>query len=459
LNIGDSIKYNSFTILGAARSGIAAAKLLKDKGYRVFLSESKNIRELKSEDIQTIRDLGIESEFGGHSNRVYDSDALIISPGIPQSAKIIEDAEARHKPILSEIEAAYWFCRGKMIAVTGTNGKTTTTTLIGRLLNEGGKRAYICGNIGVAFSSVVTEITESDVAVLEVSSFQLDNIKKFRPDVAVLLNITPDHLDRYDNTFEKYILSKMRVSENQTGGDSLIFNYDDPVIKENLPALNRRIKLIPFSIYHDLSVQYETSAFLHNGTLFWSNEGSVNPVIRPDELIIKGEHNIYNSLASILAARIAGIQLESIADSLKRFEGVEHRLEFVRELNGIKFYNDSKATNVNSVWFAIRGFTQPIVLMLGGRDKGNDYKEILNEVRKFVKTIIAFGESRNKVHEFFKYERPVVVAVNLQQAVKEAFAAADSGDIVLLSPACASFDEFENYEHRGREFKRRVNEL
>jgi UDP-N-acetylmuramoylalanine--D-glutamate ligase len=451
-------RYKSFSIIGAARSGIAAAKLLKKKGYNVLLSESKNIDTISDEIVNTLNRLGIESEFGGHSEHIYENDAIVISPGVPQDSELVAKAIADKKDILSEIEIASWFCKGKIIAVTGTNGKTTTTTLIGKIFEDAGYPAFVCGNIGKAFSEVADEIDEDGFAVVEVSSFQLDNIKAFKPDTAVLLNITPDHLDRYNNSFDKYIHSKLRIVENQNGHDSFVYNYDDPVIKGNL-KIKINSQQIPFSVIDDPNGKFKIGAYNRNDEIIFFGNGTKEKIMDTAELKIKGEHNVYNVLSAVLAAKIYGISTNSIRKTLKSFEGVEHRLEFVRELNGIKFYNDSKATNVNSVYYAIRGFTEPIILMLGGRDKGNDYKLIENDVRKSVQSIIAFGESRNKIHDFFKNIVPVKVTVDLLDAVKSALSAAKRNYVVLFSPACASFDAFENYEHRGREFKRLVNEL
>jgi len=450
--------YKSFSVIGAARSGLAAAKLLKKKGFKVLLSESKNIQEVSREVLDLLERLKIDSEFGGHTDKIYNNDALVISPGVLQDSELVTRALSDKKDILSEIEIASWFCKGKIIAVTGTNGKTTTTTLVGKIFEDAGYPAFVCGNIGKAFSEVADDIGDDGFAVVEVSSFQLDNIKSFKPDAAILLNITPDHLDRYNNSFDKYIHSKLRIVENQNGNDSFIYNYDDPVIKSNL-KIKVNSQQIPFSVLDDPKGKFKIGAYKQNDEIIFFGNGVKEKIINTSELSIKGEHNEYNVLSAVLAAKIYGIPTDSIRKTLKSFQGVEHRLEFVRELNGIKFYNDSKATNVNSVFYAIRSFTDPVVLMLGGRDKGNDYKLIENEVRKSVKSIIAFGESRNKIYEFFKNTVPVKIADTLSDAVQKAFSAAKRNYVVLFSPACASFDEFESYEHRGREFKHFVNEL
>ena len=454
----DFKSYHSFSIIGAARSGVAAAKLLKKKGYKVLLSDSGAADKVKKDLLQEIKDNRIDFESGIHSEKVYECDVIVVSPGVPQKSAVIQEALKRGIQVVSEVEAASWFCKGKIIAITGTNGKTTTTTLTGELFKDAGFKTFVCGNIGVAFSDVVDEIDEESVAVLETSSFQLDNIKNFKPYVSVLLNITPDHLDRYDHNFNNYIKSKLKIIEKQDENDFFVYNYDDDVIKQ---SMNDRIKpkLIPFSIKKDLSKEFETAAYLHENQLIYFYYMGKENIIDARKLIIKGKHNIYNSLASVIAAKIFSIKREYITETLLNFKGVEHRLEFVKEINGVKFYNDSKATNVNSVWYALQGFSEPIILILGGRDKGNDYSEIENEVKQNVKHIIAIGESRDKVYNFFAGKLPVTIADDMEDAVKKCYANADKGNIVLLSPACASFDMFDNYEHRGEVFKQIVNSL
>lgn len=452
------LKYNSFSIIGAARSGVAAAKLLKLNGYKVFLSDSSPEEKINKDFIKEIKDNGIEHEFGKHSEKVFDCDCIIVSPGVPQDSEVIQKALSMDKDVVSEIEAASWFCKGKVISVTGTNGKTTTTTLTGEIFNDAGVNAYACGNIGLAFSDVAEKINESDVAVVETSSFQLDNIKNFKPYVSVLMNITPDHLDRYENSYQNYIDSKLRVFENQDKNDYFVFNYDDELIRRSVRD-KVKAKMMPFSIKEDISAKYDAGAFLKEGIIVYFYYLGQENIIDSKKLIIKGPHNIYNALASVISAKIFNIKREYIEKTLSEFKGVEHRVEFVRELNGVKFYNDSKATNVNSVWYALQGFSEPIVLILGGKDKGNDYAEIEQEVKKFVKHIIAIGSSKDKVNEYFKDIVPVTLADSFEEAVKKAYSKAEKNNVVILSPACASFDMFDNYEHRGREFKRIVNEL
>lgn len=454
----EKLKYKSFSVIGAARSGVAAAKLLKINGYKVFLSDTSPEEKINKDFIKEIKENEIEHEFGKHSEKVFESDCIIVSPGIPQNSEVIQKALILDIDVISEIEAASWFCNGKVISVTGTNGKTTTTTLTGEIFNDAGVKAFACGNIGLAFSEVAEKIGENDAAIVETSSFQLDNIKHFKPYVSVLMNITPDHLDRYENSYQNYIDSKLRVFENQDENDYFVFNYDDKIIRQNIRD-KVKAKMMPFSIKEDISALYDAGAFLKEGAIIYFYYLGQENIIDIKKLIIKGPHNIYNALASVISAKIFNIKKEYIEKTLTEFKGVEHRVEFVRDFNGVKFYNDSKATNVNSVWYALQGFSEPIVLILGGKDKGNDYSEIENEVKKYVKHIIAIGSSKEKVNGYFKDIIPVTLADGFEEAVKLAYSNAETNNVVLLSPACASFDMFDSYEHRGREFKRIVNEL
>lgn len=452
------IKYKSYTVIGAARSGVAAAKLLKSKGYAVFLSDINSKDKIKAEFVEEISESGIDAEFGKHSDKVYKSDVIVVSPGVPQNSEVIAKSLSLGKKIISELELASWFCKGKIIAITGTNGKTTTTTMIGKIFEDAGHKAFVCGNIGTAFSDVVDKIGQNDIAVVETSSFQLDNIDTFKPYISILLNITPDHLDRYEKSLSNYILSKLRVTENQDKKDYLVYDYDDEVLRNSVKD-KIKAKQIPFSTKYALFSNFDTGAYWSNGEIvYFSNSGQEN-IINTKKLIIKGQHNIYNTMASVITAKIFDIKKSYIEKTLSEFKGVEHRLEFVRELNGVKFYNDSKATNVNSVWYAIQGFSEPIILILGGRDKGNNYADIEKEVKRYVRHIIALGESKQKVYDFFNGKVPVTIAHSLEDAVMKAYSNSQKNNIVLLSPACASFDMFENYEHRGKEFKRIVNQL
>ena len=453
-------KYRSFSVIGAARSGVAAAKLLKKKGFKVLLSDSNPEEKVNKNLLAEIRAKDINTEFGGHSPKVFESDALIVSPGVPQNSAVIQTALSKGMEVFSEIEIASWYCKGKIIAITGTNGKTTTTTLIGDIFKDAGFETFVCGNIGTAFSEFADEMTKDSIAVLEVSSFQLDNIKYFNPLIAIILNITPDHLDRYGNSFGEYAASKMRIAENQDANGHIVFNYDDETLK-NLVLNGNGVSALKsaFSMNGKVAENIGSGAYLKDESLTYFYNGGIEKVIDKNNLQIKGPHNIYNSLAAIIPAKLFDIPNESLEKSLSAFRAVEHRLEFVRDINGIKFYNDSKATNVNAVWYALQGFDAPIVLILGGKDKGNDYREIKDLVEKNVKHIVAIGESKEKVVNFFEGIVRVTRAESMEDAVNKAAGEARKGDIVLLSPACASFDMFDNYEHRGREFKRIVNAL
>jgi len=448
------IKGKRVSVIGGARSGFAVAKLLKGLGANVFMSDIKEPGEIKHVNFTTaeLDGLGIEYEFGKHSERVFDCDFIVISPGVPSNSEVIRKALGLGINVFSEIEVASWFCKAPIVAVTGTNGKTTTTSLIGHIFRNAGIRTIVAGNIGTPFSDFVLSADEKSIVVLEVSSFQLDHIESFRPKVSVLLNITPDHLDRY-GSFGDYILSKFRIFKNQKGDDFAVYNYDDEIVQPYVESLD--LVKLPFSVSERLSC----GAFVDDGYLVLKFKNKEERILKMGELKIRGIHNVYNSLAAALAARAMEVRDEIIRESLKSFEGVPHRLEFVREINGVKFINDSKATNVNSLWYALESFDEPIILIAGGRDKGNDYSKVYDLVKRKVKTIIAIGESRDKIYNEFKDLTNVIKVDSMEEAVKRAYMEARPGDVVLLSPACASFDMFEDFEHRGEVFKKLVNEL
>jgi UDP-N-acetylmuramoylalanine--D-glutamate ligase len=382
---------------------------------------------------------------------------MVVSPGVPQKSEVIQTALNRGIEVVSEVEAASWFSKGRVIAVSGTNGKTTTTTLIGEIFKDAGFNTFVCGNIGTAFSEIADKTNDDSIVVLETSSFQLDNIKNFKPFVSVMLNITPDHLDRYDS-FDKYTESKMKITENQDSSDYFVFNFDDELVRKSVET-NVKAKQSAFSLGNDIRKKFDTGAYVDNFDLIYFYYMGEESIIDTQKLVIKGQHNVYNTMASVISAKIFGIEKEFIKKTIENFKGVEHRLEFVRDINGIKFYNDSKATNVNSVWYALQGFSEKLILILGGKDKGNDYSQIEKEVKEHVKHIIAIGESKQKVYSYFKEIVPTTLAADMDDAVNKAAANARKNDVVLLSPACASFDMFTNYEHRGTEFKKIVNSL
>lgn len=440
------------SVLGAARSGIAVARLLASQGGQVLLSDSGAAERFR-EELQALSPLGIAVETGGHTDRVFDCSFIVLSPGIPEQAPVVKEAIKRRIPIVSEMEAASWFCHAPMIGVTGSNGKTTTTTLIGRILGDAKKKHVVAGNIGTAFSSVVLDVAETDLAVLEVSSFQLDHCESFRPWISVILNITEDHMDRYNHSMEQYAASKSRIFANQGKDDILISSADDPwTVKAVSAAACRKLT---FSAQR----RVDEGAYVDNGMLVTALEGTRTEIIPLQELSLKGTHNAYNAMASTLVGQLSGVSVASIRATLRNFKGVEHRLEFVREHKGIRYFNDSKATNVDSVWYALQAFQEPIVLLLGGRDKGNDYSRLTDLIRTHVKSIVAIGESAATVEQAFRGATTVVRASSMKEAVESAAGLAAAGDVVLLSPACASFDWFENYEHRGRVFKELVSQL
>ncbi|MBI1803263.1 MAG: UDP-N-acetylmuramoyl-L-alanine--D-glutamate ligase [Ignavibacteriae bacterium] len=441
------------TVIGAARSGVAVAELLKANGARVFVSDSGSGEKL-APSISSLESAGVEFELGQHTERALNSDLIVVSPGVPSTIPIVKEAQRRGIHIVSELEIASWFCPAPIIAITGTNGKTTTTALVGRMLHDAKKKHVVGGNIGTAFSSLVNELDGDSIAVLEVSSFQLEQIEHFHPAVSVILNITPDHLDRYQGSMEQYVAAKCRVFENQGPDDVLIYNYDD---KETQRAVERAtaVKQLAFGVDR----RFDEGAFIEEGKLVTVIDERRSEIVETEQISIRGIHNLYNSMAATLAVQSMGVGVPSIRATLRNFKGVEHRLEFVREVNGVKYVNDSKATNVDAVWYALQSFAEPIVLLLGGRDKGNDYSKLDELVRKHAKAIVAIGESAEKVVGAFSGVKPIEKASSMEEAVLVASELATAGDVVLLSPACASFDWFENYEHRGKVFKQIVHAL
>ena len=440
------------TVLGAARSGVAVARLLISRRAKVFLSDVLPETKLR-ESLELLRSVGVVVEVGGHTDRVFDCSVMVLSPGVPSNAQVVLDALKRNIRVVSELEVASWFCKAPVVAVTGSNGKTTTTTLIGRILGDAKKKHVLAGNIGTAFSSVVLDVAETDLAVLEVSSFQLDHCESFRPWISVILNITEDHMDRYNHSMNEYAASKARVFMNQQPEDILISSADDPWTVKTVR--NAACRKLTFSLQQLPS----EGAGVDRGMLVTTIEGKRTEILPIDELSIKGMHNVYNAMTSTLVGQLAEISVPSIRATLRNFKGVEHRLEFVRERGGVRFINDSKATNVDSVWYALQAFREPIVLLMGGRDKGNDYARLKELVKNRVKSIVAIGESAGTVEQAFRSVTTVVRASSMEEAVRHAAKLAVPGDVVLLSPACASFDWFENYEQRGRVFKELVSKL
>ena len=431
---------------------MGAAVLAKVKGMDVWLSDMGTIAQ-KYKD--TLQENGIDWEEGHHTeSKILDADEIVKSPGIPLTAPIIVKAQSKNIPIISEIEFAGRYTDAKMVCITGSNGKTTTTMLTYHILKNAGVNVGLAGNVDKSLALQVAK-EHHDVYVVELSSFQLDNMYEFKANVAVLLNITPDHLDRYDHKMENYAAAKFRIMRNQTKDDAFIYWQDDPIIAAQLRQVETEARLFPFSARKTP----DSAAFMHDGRLAFNVEGD-SWEISADELSLHGLHNIYNSMAAGISASLLDIRKDDIRKSLMDFEAVEHRLEYVRTLRGVRYINDSKATNVNSTWYALESMKSKVVLVLGGKDKGNDYSEIEDFVRDKVKAIVCLGVDNRKLHDFFHDKVAVMEdAGSMAECVAKCEALASEGDTVLLSPCCASFDLFKSYEDRGKQFKECVNEL
>lgn len=440
-------------ILGAGESGIGAALLAKQKGYDVFVSDGSKIKEVYKDEL--IRG-NIDYEEERHTEeKILGSGEVVKSPGIPEKNELVKKIRAKGISIVSEIEFAFRY-KGdsKIIAVTGSNGKTTTTALIFHLCKQAGLDCAMVGNIGYSFARQVA-VESKPLYVAEISSFQLDDIKTFRPDVAVLTNITEDHLDRYEYKMENYVYSKFRIIENQQEGDVFIYNLDDEITNHYITHYQIKSTLYPITMSKELPKgAYIINAQMH---LKWKGEEMRMSI---DDFALKGKHNQYNGMAASMAATAVDIKKENIRESLQTFESLEHRMEPVATIKGVSFINDSKATNINSTWFALESMEKPTILILGGVDKGNNYALLNNLVKEKVKAIVCLGTDNQRIHEAFGDFVPLMKdALSAAEAVKDAFHFADKGDVVLLSPACASFDLFKNYEDRGTQFKHAVKEL
>lgn len=439
-------------ILGSGESGVGAAILAQKQGADVFVSDFGTIKPTYKEEL-TAR--GIPFEEGKHTEDIILSATTIIkSPGIADKVAIVKKIKEKNIPIISEIEYGYLYSNATIIAITGTNGKTTTTSLTYHILEKAGLDVGLGGNIGTSFAR---QVADGDRAyfVLELSSFQLDNCIRFKPHIAILCNITEDHLDRYDYQFEKYIQSKFSITKNQTEQDYFIYCEDDAITIQHLIKANPHVQKIPFSYHKEI----QNGAFVTNQEIIIQlNKNNFTMPI--SELSIQGIHNSYNSMAAAISAKLVGVRNEKIRESLEDFKNLEHRLEFVATIKGVDFINDSKATNVNSTWYALESMTKPTVLIAGGVDKGNDYTLIKELVNSRVKAIICLGKDNEKLHEAFASEVGYIVDTqSMEQAVQMAYNISEKGDVVLLSPCCASFDLFENYEDRGKQFKRNVMNL
>ena len=435
-------------VLGGGESGFGAAYLAKKKGLEVFLSDKGLI---KDDYKKLLTDAGIEFEEGNHDEeRILAANWIIKSPGIPKKAEIISKIQKKGIRLSSEIEFASEFTDAKIIAITGSNGKTTTTSLIYHILKNDDLTVGLGGNIGKSFAKQVAD-ENFDYYVLEVSSFQLDDIQNFRPYISLLLNLSQDHLDQYNYNYEEYALAKFRITENQENDNFFIYNKDDEMSMNLLEKLEIKAKMIPFSLKEKL----KEGGYLTEDKMTIKLDGEFSMKI--DELALVGNHNIANSLAASIAGKILKISNESIRNSLTTFQAVEHRLEQVAEINGVKFINDSKATNVNATYYALESMKQPTVWIVGGVDKGNDYTEIEALVKRKVKAIVCLGIDNQKILDFFKDKKELIYSTSsMEEAVKISKSLAKSGDTVLLSPCCASFDLFDNYEDRGTKFKKEV---
>ena len=445
-------------ILGSGESGVGAALLAKQKGYDVFVSDAGSLKENYRNELQKAE---IAFEEGGHSEaRILEAEEVVKSPGIPEKNEMVKKIRAKGIEIISEIELAYRF-KGdsRIIAITGSNGKTTTTALTYHICKKGGLDCALVGNIGYSFARQVAEDPRS-LYVVEISSFQLDDIKTFRPDIAVLTNITEDHLDRYDYNFENYIRSKFRIALNQQPNDHFIYCADDEVTMKYL----ERPDIIGFTIQSNplpITMRNELTkgAFIKDGDMY-IRTGEDFTSMSIYDFALKGKHNQYNTMAACVSGFTMDIRKEKIREAVQDFQGLEHRMESVLTVRGVEFINDSKATNVNSTWYALESMTKPTILIIGGVDKGNDYSLLQDMVKEKVKGIICLGIDNRKIHEAFNKTVATIIDTNSAvEAVRTAFHLASKGDVVLLSPACASFDLFKNYEDRGNQFKKAVREL
>lgn len=439
-------------ILGAGESGVGAALLAQHKGYECFVSDAGKVKPKFATELEQA---GIAFESGLHTaEEILHADLIVKSPGIPNTAALVQQAIQKGIPVISEIEFGFQHCTGKCIGITGTNGKTTTTALTYHILRNAGLDVGLGGNIGQSFAR---QLIDSQPAywVLEVSSFQLDNIDTFRPYIGMILNITPDHLDRYQYDFQQYVDAKFRLIENQQAGDYFIYNLDDTTITQRLQTINSQSTHIPFSLTQPVA----EGAYLAQDQIIINHQQNAF-TMSINDLALQGKHNQSNSMAAGIAARILEIRKDNLRDSLSDFKNVSHRLELVSKIAGVEYVNDSKATNVNSTWYALESMERPVIWIAGGVDKGNDYKVLEDMVAKKVKAIVCLGVDNLRIHDAFSNKVDIIMNTSsMKEAVQMAAHLANSDDIVLLSPACASFDLFENYEDRGNQFIGAVREL
>ncbi|WP_260741961.1 UDP-N-acetylmuramoyl-L-alanine--D-glutamate ligase [Tunturiibacter lichenicola] len=448
------LKNKRVLVVGLGKSGLSAAMFLRGQGSRVTVSDARSAMALAKE-IPALLEAGIMVESGGHGLLTFRrQDLIVVSPGVPMDTPEVKQVVAFGLPVIGELELASRYLKGQVVAITGSNGKTTTTTLVGKIFKDSGLPTQVGGNIGLPVIDLVAQSTAETVNVLEVSSFQLETVEEFHPRIAVILNITPDHLDRH-GSFERYVAAKERIFERQGAKDALVLNGDDRVVQ--LSAARAKSEVFWFSG----TKAVRRGAFVRDGVIVWvEKEGGVTePVMPVSEVPLKGAHNIENVLAAVCVARLEKVSVESIRASVASFTAVEHRLELVRKLNGVEFYNDSKATNVDATMKAVASFAKGIHLVLGGKDKDSDYSLMAPMLKERVKAVYTIGSAAEKIERQLHGVVKMVAAETMQVAVAEAAKAAVAGDVVLLSPACSSFDQFENYEHRGRVFRQLVNEL
>jgi UDP-N-acetylmuramoylalanine--D-glutamate ligase len=441
------LKDSKVSIIGAGRSGISAAEVVKSLGAVPFVSDNSQIKDRSLKE--RLESLAIPYEVGGHTKRVIDCHMMVVSPGVAAGADVVTSARSAGVTVWPEIELAYRLCRGKIVGITGSNGKTTTTVLTGEIFKSAGLPAYVCGNIGHPFIDIAQDVPEDGYAVVELSSFQLELIEQFHVDLAVFLNLTPDHLDRH-GTLENYTNAKMRIFENQSAGDVAIINRDDKILRQKATGLKGRVIWFSVGGHAPDGVSAVPGGSVSAGD---------HELMKADDIRIKGEHNLSNACAAAAAALSAGIGRKKIVETLKTFAGVEHRLEPVRLIGGVSFINDSKGTNVDSVYWALKAVSAPVILIAGGKDKAGDFGVLNSLVSEKVKLVVLIGQAGPKIEAAWGGLTRCVRAGSLEEAVAISYEEAAKGDRVLLSPGCASFDMFDNYEHRGRVFKKAVMEL
>jgi UDP-N-acetylmuramoylalanine--D-glutamate ligase len=446
------LKNKRVLVVGLGRSGVASAIFLQEHGAKVIVSDSKSEAQLQSE-VPALLDRGISIETGQHGQRTFrDQDLIVVSPGVPSDQPQLQHARTLGIPVIGEVELAFRFLQGKVLAITGSNGKTTTTTLVGEILAKSGKKTLVGGNIGTPVISLAGQSAPDSMVVLEISSFQLESIEKFRPWIAAILNITPDHLDRH-HTFQAYVDAKARIFENQQESDFGVLNADDPTCA----SLKSKVHGPP--LWFSRKQQVENGAYVKGDQIIFRHNGQEQAVLSRVDIQLKGEHNLENVLAAVAMTMVAGCTPQQVRQAVNEFRAVEHRLELIAAVNGITFYNDSKATNVDATVKALESFPGNIHLILGGKDKGSDYTVLNPLLRERVKRAYLIGAAADKIASQIQGATELVRSGTLDRAVRQAFDAGKSGDVVLLAPACASFDQFKSYEHRGRVFKELVNSL